>query len=128
MDCWILTIFQRLHKWIRIKYGDYEYATIGSVEHSSTVAWFVLVWWLPQTTPGARIAVTGARGTHSVCTSFALLRSWISKAFFLAKKDDLIRFFCTFVICFIRVNFVINKLFPFSAYFLSNMILQCMTT
>jgi hypothetical protein len=39
----------------------------------------------------------------------------------------LTRFFCIFVIYFIRGNFVINELFPFSVYFLSNMILQCMT-
>ena len=40
----------------------------------------------------------------------------------------MVRLFCTFVIHFIRENFVINNFFPFSTYFLSNMILQCMTT
>ena len=40
----------------------------------------------------------------------------------------MVRLFCTFVIHFIRKNFAINKFFPFSTYFISNMILQCMTT
>ena len=51
---------------LNTKYGDYEYAAIGSVEHKGLLWKAVVVFWFDANHVAARLTPTGARGTHAV--------------------------------------------------------------